>query len=263
MLLQPFLGAMIVLRQWNWAVIPALAAVVLVFLVREPLIVLARQQWIWRGEHPETALARRYLWIELVCLAMAGTFLLVVWPLPVIAILGGGAAILTAIAVYMTVKNRQRSLWLQAWSAAGLSASGLAACFAVTDTIPVWAWWFWGLHAAYFLATILVVHARLEARVSARKTARKSEGAATGAFLMLRRQAAVVSAVVLIASLTLAIQHPFYAAALLLSEVSHLYDLFTMRTPAALALPMMSVGKRALAISIAFTLLVVAGSIEY
>ena len=256
MLLQPFLGALIVLHRLSWAVAPALAAVVLVFLLREPLIVLARQKWIWRNPHPETAVARRYLWTELALLAVAGAALLVAWPLPITAILGGGAAILTMLAVYMTVKNRQRSLWLHALSAAGLSASGLAACLSVTPTVPAWAWWFWAMHAAHFLATILVVHARLEARI----VARKPEMHVSPALHALRRDAALVSGALLLAALLIAVRHPWYAAALALSEASHLYDLSTMRTPAALALPMMTVGKRALAVSIAFTLLAIVGS---
>jgi hypothetical protein len=256
MLLQPFLGALIVLRRLSWPVAPALAAVVLVFLVREPLIVLARQKWVWRGAHPETAAAKRYLWIELGLLAVAGALLLTVWPISLLAILGGGAAALTVLAVFMTVKNRQRSLWLQVLSAAGLSVSGLAACLAVAGSIPGWAWWWWGLHGAHFLATILVVHARLEARISARK----SPGEFTAAFLALRREAAAVSGILLMGGMLLAMWHPFYAAAVILSEAYHLYDLLTMHTPAALALPMMSVGRRALAVSIGFTLLAIAGA---
>jgi hypothetical protein len=256
MLLQPFLGALMVERRLSWAVAPALAAVVLVFLVREPLTVLARQRWVWRNRHLESDVARRYLWVEFALLAAAGVALLAVWPLPMMAMLGGGAAVLTVLAVYMTVKNRQRSLWLQALSAAGLSASGLAACLAVEPSIPRWAWWFWALHGAHFLGTILVVHARLEARIAARKP----ESADAAAFLALRREAALLSGALVLAAVSIAARHPWYAAALLVSEAAHLYDLGIMSTPEALATPMMTVGKRALAVSLAFTVLAVLGS---
>lgn len=259
MLLQPFLGALIVLHKLAWPVAPALAAVILVFMVRDPLIVLARQKWVWRGERAETAVARRYLWIELPLLAAAGALLLLVWPLKALAVLGAGAAALTLLAVRMTVKNRQRSLWLQALSAAGLSSSALAACLAVTGSIPDWAWWFWGLHSAHFLASILVVHVRLEARIAARKSA---EVLAPG-LLALRRDAAIVEAVVVLAGAGFfAAGKYFYGAAALLSAAFHFYDLYTLHTRRALALPMTSVGVRALAVSIAFTLLAVAGALS-
>ena len=253
MLLQPFLGALIVLHRLAWPVAPALAAVILVFMVRDPLIVLARQKWVWRGERAETTVARRYLWIELPLLAAAGALLLLVIPVKALAALGAGAAALTLLAVHMTVKNRQRSLWLQALSAAGLSSSALAACLAVTGSIPDWAWWFWGLHSAHFLASILAVHVRLDARIAARKSAQMERGE--------RRNAAIVEVVVALAGATLIAQgKPSYGAAALLSAGFHFYDLFTLHTPRALALPMTSVGVRALAVSIAFTLLAVAGA---
>ena len=45
MLLQPFIAALLVYHKLTWQVVPALAVVVLVFLVRDPLTVLARQPW--------------------------------------------------------------------------------------------------------------------------------------------------------------------------------------------------------------------------
>jgi len=172
--------------------------------------------------------------------------------------LGAGAAALTALAVYMTVKNRQRSLWLQALSAAGLSSSGVATCLAVTGTIPAWAWWWCGLHCAHFLASILVVHARLEARIAARKGAE----VLTAGFLALRRQAVAVEIILISTAVWLLISGQiFYAAALLLSEGMHAYDLARLHTASAIAMPMTRVGLRALAVSIAFTGLAIAGAL--
>src|SRR5438445_9310320 len=102
MLLQPFVGALIVLHRLTWAVVPALGAVVLIFVLREPLTVLARQQWTWKTQRSETHAAKKYLTFELAGLAAAGILLSLVWPIQLLAILGGGAAILTLLAVYMT-----------------------------------------------------------------------------------------------------------------------------------------------------------------
>lgn len=257
MLLQPFAAALIVLHRLAWPVLPALAAVVLVFLVRDPLTVLARQRWVWRDKRPESELAMRYLAIESVLLASAGGALALVWPIWILALLAGAAGALTILAVYMTVRNRQREVWLQALSAAGLSSSALAACLAVSRAVPTWGWWMWGLHAAHFLGGILVVHARLEARIAAKKaTAVLSE-----AFQRVRKEATVVQAALVVAAVALAATGRFfYAAALVGSGALHLMDLYSLHTERALAMPLKTVGKRALTVSIVFTLLIVAGS---
>ena len=258
MLLQPFLAALIVLHRPAWPVLPALAAVVLVFLVRDPLTILARQRWVWRDRRPESALALRYLAVELVLLALAGGALLLVWPLWILAVLAVAAGALTLLAVYMTVKNRQRAVWLQALSAAGLSSSALAACLAVSRTVPVWGWWMWGLHAAHFLGGILVVHARLEARIAAKK----ATPVLTEAFQRMRNDATSLQALLIFAAIALAATGRFfYAAALAGSGGFHLMDLYNLHTDRALAMPLKTVGKRALTVSIVFSLLLVAGSL--
>jgi hypothetical protein len=257
MLLLPLIAALLVYHRLTWQVLPALAAVVLVFLVRDPLTVIARQKWVWRGERPETAVARRYLAVELILLAMCGGMLAIVWPLRTLAALGGAAGALTILAVYMTVRNRQRAVWLQALSAAGLSSSALAACLAISPAVPAWGWWIWTLHAAHFLGGILVVHVRLEARIALRKPGTEL----TSGFLRLWRDAALVQLSVAIAAVALLARGSwFYGAALAGSSAFHLADLFNLHTARALSLPMKSVGKRALTVSIVFTLLVVAGS---
>ena len=257
MLIQPFVGALIVLHRLAWPVLPALAAVVLVFLVRDPLIVLARQRWVWRDKRPESALALRYLAVEVALLALAGGALALVWPLWILAVLAGAAGALTLLAVYMTVRNRQRAVWLQALSAAGLSSSALAACLAISRTVPVWGWWMWGLHAAHFLGGILVVHARLEARIAAKK----ATPVLTEAFQRMRNEATSVQALLVFGAVALAATGRFfYAAALAGSGAFHLMDLYSLHTERALAMPLKTVGKRALTVSIVFTLLIVAGS---
>jgi len=252
MLLQPFLGALIVMHKFSWTIAPALASVVLVFLIREPLITLARQKWTWRTTHPETPQARRYVAIELALLAASGAALLLVWPWWILAILGASAATLIAIAVLVTIRNRQRAVWFQALSAAGLGSSALAACLAVSGSVPLWGWWFWALHAAHFLAAILVVHARLDARVAARKNIAAPSGRAA----FWAQIAFAAAGLALIAT-----RHAWYGSAAIFSAAVHLFDLRTLSTPQALAMPMKTVGVRAMSFSIAFTLLVVAGSL--
>ena len=259
MLLQPFLAALLVYHRLTWQVAPALAAAVLVFLVRDPLTVLARQKWVWRGERPETAAARRYLAVESILLALCGATLAIAWPLRILAVLGGAAGALTILAVYMTVHNRQRAVWLQALSAAGLSSSALAACLAISPAVPAWGWWIWALHAAHFLGGILVVHVRLDARIALRKPGAELKAG----FLRMRREAALVQVSFAIAAVALLARgFWFYGAALAGSAVFHLLDLYRLHSEQALLLPMKSVGKRALTASIAFTLLVVAGSLQ-
>jgi hypothetical protein len=245
----------------TWGVLPAFAAVILVFLIREPLIILARQRWVWRAPKPETQEAKGFLEWELPSLAAAGIALGFVWyftlgfvrSFELLGILGGSAALLTGLAVYMTLRNRQRAIWFQALSAAGLASSGIAACLAIEGSVPPWGWWFWGLHAAHFLAAILVVHARLEARIAARRNVPFS----------LPAQTVAVQVVWLAAGIAfIAMKMPLYGAAAILSAVAHLAGLRTMHTAKAVAMPMKTVGLRAMALSIVFTLLVVAGSIH-
>jgi len=253
MLLQPFLGALIVYRQVTWAVAPACAAVVLVFLIREPAIILARQKWVWRAPRPETQQAKRFLAWEIPLLGVAGIALGFVWSLRIVAILGGSAAALTALAVYMTIQNRQRVIWFQALSAAGLGSSALAVCFAIQGSVPVWGWWFWGLHAAHFLTAILVVHVRLDARIAAKRQA---------PFAIPRQALWAQYAWFAAGAALLTMSMPVYAAGILMSALAHLADLRSIRKPEAVAMPLKQVGLRAMALSIVFTLFVVAGSIE-
>src|SRR4051812_45152674 len=83
MLLQPFAVALLVYHRLTWAVAPALAAVVLVFLLRDPVTVLARDRWLRRGEFNRTAL--RYAAVESALLAVTAGLLAMVWPLWVLA----------------------------------------------------------------------------------------------------------------------------------------------------------------------------------
>ena len=251
MVLQPFLGALIALRAISWPVLPALAGVLLVFVLREPLVVLARQRWVWRDPHPETRDARKTVLAEFALLAGAAVALAFAWPLAWLAALGAAAAILTALAVHVTIRNRQRAVWFQALSAAGLSGSCLAATLAGTGSIPGWCWWWWALHAVHFLTGILVVHVRLDARIQARRGAPPD--------FHSRRDALIAQSLAAAGALALlATGRYFYGAALAISSLVHFRDLAIAHHPAAIATPMTRVGLRALALSIVFTALLIA-----
>lgn len=255
MLLEPFLGSWIALKTFAWPVLPALAAVLLMFVIREPLLVLARQRWVWRELKPETAAARRRLAFQLAGLLAAGASLLAAWPWWIVIVIGAAAGALTAVAVWVTVHNHQRKVWFQALSATGLSSSCIPASLALTGAIPSWCWWWWALHAAHFLAGILVVHLRLEARIQARK----SPAGLAPAYRAMRRAAAAVAVALMAAGAALAFfGQPYYALAMLFSGIVHLHGAFSAHTATSVARPMASVGKRALAVSIAFTMLMIA-----
>ena len=256
MLLQPFVAALIALHAVSWTVIPALACAILMFLVRGPLTTLARQRWVWRDQRPETVTARHRLTLQMILLTPAGLWLAMIWPWWIVAAMGGAAALLTALAVWVTIRNRQRAIWFQALSAAGLAGSCVAACLAVTGRVPAWCWWWWGLHAVHFLAGILVVHVRLQARIDSRK----SPGALAPAYREARREAVIVQSVIVAGSAVLiGLGLWWYAAAVLFSASVHWWELARAHRPESLSTPMNKVGQRALAVSVVFAVLLIFG----
>lgn len=252
MMLLPFLCAAILSRQWHWTLLPTAAAILAAFMLREPLVVLGRQKFVWTTPHAESRIAAKWLFGLVAALAVCGALLALRWPLPALLALGTGAAAMTLLAVWMTVRNRQRSWWLQMLSAAGLSASSLAAVLSSTGAIPDWCWWLWALSASHAFAGILVVHARLEARIAAKAKRQVAPRfrlpAAAAQFVMLAG-----------AAWCFAIGQGLLAIALLLSVLVHFWDLATLRTPQALETRLTVVGLRAMTLSILVSSLIVAG----
>jgi hypothetical protein len=258
MLLQPFFTTLVVYREFNWALLPTLAAIITIFLIREPLLVIARQRFVWKTPHPETRAAKRYAAVELGILFLAGALLLRIWSPRVLALLGCAAGFLTVLALYLTLHNRQRAVWFQALSAAGLSSSVLAACLAISPQIPEWAWWIAGLHAVHYFGGVLVVHTRLEARIAARKPG----STMTPAFHRMRWEAGVILVFTAISVVPLFLyRKEFYAAALAWSALYHGFDLWRLHDLRALLTPFTTVGKRALAASLIFSILLVIPSL--
>src|SRR5579883_969190 len=77
MLLSPFVSAAILVREFRWTELAALVAVVFAFAAKDPLTVLARQRFVWKQPHPETAVAKRWLAVELPVIAVCGAVLMI------------------------------------------------------------------------------------------------------------------------------------------------------------------------------------------
>src|SRR5262249_38732396 len=155
----PFFAAAILMRQASWPELVIFVAILCAFAIKDPLVVIARQRFVWKHEHAETAGAQKIAAAELLVLAACGITLLLIrgWAF-VPLFLGAGA--FTVLAVAVTVRNRQRSVWFQVASAFALSSTALAVCLAAAGGIPEWCWLLWVLCAMQATAGIFVVHAR-------------------------------------------------------------------------------------------------------
>ena len=252
MLLQPVVVASILARGWHWSMVAALLGVVAVFLVRQPLIVLARQRYVWKNVHPETAVAWRWLAGLAVGGALVGAVLWTRWPFELLVTMAAGAAAMTGLAVWATIRNRQRSLWLQIASAAGLTASSVAIEASARGSVTPWALWLWGALALQAISAILVVHARLDAKIHSRKPGARAVERPTAAF--------VSQAVLLIAAVTLASRHDWWlAAAMGLPGLLNWFELVQIRNNRTLDTPLKTIGFKAMGLSLAVNVLLIIG----
>src|ERR1051326_357153 len=169
MLLIPFFSAAILSRQWRWAELAVLVAAVCTMAAKDPLVVLARQRWVWKRHHPETDAAEKWLLVEAFIIAGCVLVLAASWPWWTLAVAGAVVAGFSALTVVVSVKNRQRSTAFQIASAIVLSSTALVTSLSATGDVPPWAWRLWVLCAMQAAAGIFVVHARLDARIAARK----------------------------------------------------------------------------------------------
>lgn len=252
MLLTPFFAAAILLRRLYWPELAALAAIACAFSLKDPLVVLARQHFLWKREHPETKIARRSVAVRACIVAVCGAVLLAFrdWH-PLAPLVAGGAAFM-AIAVALTVRNKQRSEWFQVASAVALSSTCLVACVAATGEIPAWGWLLWLLCALQSTAGIFVVHARLDARIAARQGAPAASE---------NRRAALFCQIILIGAAVVfaLVARPWIAAALLLAAIGYWAELRRQRTAESLRVPLKRVGLEALGLATLYAVLVVIG----
>ena len=252
MLLTPFFSAAILLRQASWQELVALVSIFCALVIKDPLVVIARQRLVWKQEHPETKAAIRSATHELVVLGACGLALVLTrdwrpWILLLIC-----AAGFTVLAVIVNVRNRQRSEWFQVASAVALTSTCLAACLSVREDIPGWCWLLWFLSTLQATAGIFVVHARLDARVAARKgTAQNNSN---------RRAAFVCQAILALAAVGFGyLGRLWIGAALLILAGGYMFDLEHQKHPTSLQMPLTRVGQQALALSIVYSLMIVAG----
>jgi len=252
MLLTPFFAAAILLRKLYWPEFVALVAIACAFAIKDPLVVMARQRFVWKNEHPETKAARRSVLIQTLLLALCGVTLLLVrdWRAFIPLFLSAGA--FTVLAVVLNVRNKQRSECFQVVSAFALSATALTASLSAENRIPKWCWALWLLCALQAAAGIFVVHARLDARIAARKGKTVETHN--------RRAAFVYQLILILAAVSLALfGHFWIAAALLLAAICYLAELRRQTNPASLQMPLKRVGVEALGLSIVYALLIVVG----
>ncbi len=237
MLLLPFLATATLLHPSPLRLFAAFLLVLALFLMREPLIIIARQHWVWRDEHVETARARRFALAlgVLTMLTAAVAIPRIAWPLGLAC--GAGAAALMAISILLAVRNRQHSVLFQTIGSVGLASSSLVAAL-TSGTIPGWTWLLWGASALHGASAIPLVHARLALR---RRQRPNLALAGAGVILTLAASAAAMPSLL--------------GAALLFSAAVHMAEWLSLRSPTAGQAPLTRLGLRLMAASICFTIL--------
>jgi YwiC-like protein len=252
MLLMPIVSVAILAREWRWAELATLAAAFAALAAKDPLVVVARQRFVWKQRHPETADAARWLagWMSL--LVISGLVLMATWPFKALVAMGLGAGAFLGLTILVNVKNWQRSTLFQIASAAALTSSALATCLSATGAIAPWCWWFWLFTMMQATAAILVVHARLDARIAMRGTVVADD--------RFRRAALITLGVIASAAITAAVlKRGWIALALALAVAGYGYDLMRQKDASALQLPLKTVGQRALTLSSIFSGLLILG----
>jgi hypothetical protein len=252
MLFTPIVCTAILSRAWRWSELATLAAAFAALAAKDPMVVLARQRFVWKQWHQETATAIRWFAGWTILLAASGLVLLASWPFTATVSLGLGVGLFSVLAIAVNVKNRQRSTLFQIASAAALTSSSVATSLSATGTIASWCWGLWLLLALQATAGILVVHARLDARIALRSTVPARENF---------RRAAEISLVVLACTAVIAavFHRGWIALALLIAVLGYSYDLHRQRNAEALQLPLKSVGQRALTLSSLYAVLLIIG----
>lgn len=247
LLLQPFVAGAVLAGRWTWLLLPALGAILLGFALREPLVILARQAFVWRDRNPLPPRAFRWLVCELAGLAVCFSLLAGHVQPAILAAFAAVGAALTPLAVWVTIRNRKRSQLFQAASAAALGATSLFAVAVSIGTIPGWAWILWAVLSLHGVAAILVVHTRLERRIGLRSAPPSS----------LVRQYAYQCAQIPAAA-ALAILHLALALPPLFTLAVHILELRRLTSSDALGESLTRVGRRTLAVAILHLLLTLA-----
>ena len=252
MLLTPIVSVAILARAWHWSELAVLLGAFAAISAKDPAVVVIRQKFVWKQVRPETPPAVLWLLGWSMILISSGAVLAATWPFRDFVGMGFGILSFAALAVVVNVKNRQRSTLFQIASAAALTSTSLATCISATGSIAPWCWWFWLLMTLQASAGILVVHARLDARIALRSARPAGEH--------FRRAAEITLAVLACAAISAAaFRHLWIALALILAVAGYAYDLVRQKDSAALQMPLIRVGQRALALSSAYSALLIVG----
>ena len=240
MLIVPWLCSAVLAGRFDANVVAGLVAALSLFLLREPLIVLARQRWVWRVRKPESETARRCVVAELIVLAVSGAWLCGNTACAPLLLLAAMALAQTAFAVAMAVRNRQRSLLLQISGSITLPATALLPAHAAGALDRPWPWLLWLALAQHYVAAVLVVRTRLA--ILAGKVRRPAG--------LLPVTALAVFLMAAVTALALATLRRELAVPPLFSAAVHLVELALLRRPKNLQEPIRRVGFRALGHSI-------------
>lgn len=260
MLLTPFVAAVVLARTLRWQEAAAAVAIVLGFAMKDPLVVIARQQWVWKRPQPQTRAALRWVLAEGAVVAVCALTLMIGGPAIAYMALFGGAGAFMALAVWVNMRNRQRATLFQVTSALALTSTSLIAALAATGSIPDWCWRLWLLLSVQAAAGIFTVHARLDARIRARAVAQNAHAAGSPAKTRDRRIALAICILMALGGLAaLVIRRYWIGAALLVGAAGFAADLRQQLNPESLQMPLTQVGLRSLSLSLVFAALVVAG----
>jgi len=246
MALTPFACVAILARAWRWSELLLPIAVFSALAAKDPAVLLVRQRFIWKHEHPDAPLAAKWLAVWFSALIVSAVLLLLDWPLKAVLWMGFGIGCFSLLAVAVNVRNHQRSVLFQLASGAALTSSSLATCLSATGVIAPWCWWFWALSTAQAFAGILVVRARLDARLALRGTPPPDQTFRKAAMWSIGLLAcAAVTATIL--------RKGWIAVAIILAVVGYWYDLRAQTQKMSLQMPLMVVGQRSLALSLLYS----------
>ena len=252
MLLTPIFSVAILARTWHWSELAVLMAAFAALSAKDPAVLLMRQRFVWKRSSPESSVASQWLLGWGVVLIASVLILLATWPLKAFLAMGAGIAIFGCAAIFVNLKNRQRSTLFQIASAAALTSTSLATCMSAIGSIAPWCWWFWGLIAMQASTGILVVHARLDARIALRKASAASQ--------QFRHAAQAALGLLLCAAVTATIlRHAWIALALALGAAGYAYDLMRQKDSVSLQMPLKTVGQQALILSTLYSALLIVG----
>jgi len=242
MLLFPFISGAVLAGNADLTLLPALLAVLAVFLIREPIVV------IWK-RRPERTAAWPTLLLTGGTLAVSGLWLLLALPLFWLGVLGGAVIVLTFVYVRAVIGRRQRSIPLQIVGAAGLTSSVALAYLAGGRSPDFVLLLLWVAQTVYYTGSVLKIHALIEARKHRAGTV-TDQRAKRGAMMWLAVQIACAV--------------PFGVGGFLLMGIAltvptlvHGFDLHHMDDPARAKIPLRTIGFRELALSTVFSVLAV------